>query len=74
MLAVDPEGTTDFNPESEIDETFDNNLSFESIVDPASWKPPGEYYQTMPAAARNAGSLLEPYSPSFPLFLRTRSQ
>jgi hypothetical protein len=54
MLASDPEGTTDFNPEAEIDETFDNNLSFESIVDPASWKPPGEYYQTMPAAARAA--------------------
>jgi hypothetical protein len=56
MLASDPEGTTDFASESEIDETFDNSLSFESIVDPANWKPPGEYYQTMPAAARAAVS------------------
>ena len=56
MLAADPEGATSFNPESEIDETFDNSLSFESIVDPNNWKPPGEYYRTMPAAARAAVS------------------
>ena len=55
MLAVDPEGATNYNSESEVDETFDNSLNFESIVDPASWKPPGEYYQTMPAAARATG-------------------
>lgn len=50
MHVVDPEADADFNPE--VDETFDSNLNFESIVDPANWKPPGEYYQTMPAAAR----------------------
>jgi len=52
MRVIDPEATADFNPE--IDETFDSNLNFESIIDPACWKPPGEYYQTMPAAARAA--------------------
>src|SRR6185503_7416372 len=52
MRVVDPEAAVDFNPE--VDETFDNSMSFESIVDPANWKPPGEYYQTMPAAARAA--------------------
>lgn len=56
MLAADPEGATNFTSESEIDETFDNSLSFDSIVDPANWKAPGEYYQTMPAAARAAVS------------------
>ena len=54
MLAADPEGATNINSESEVDETFDKNLSFESIVDPANWRPPGEYYQTMPSAARAA--------------------
>jgi hypothetical protein len=56
MLAAEPEGATNPNSESEVDETFDNSLDFASIVDPASWKPPGEYYQTMPAAARAAVS------------------
>ncbi|MFL6215828.1 MAG: hypothetical protein ACJ74J_18235 [Blastocatellia bacterium] len=56
MLAVDPEAAIDPNSESEVDETFDNSLDFESLVDPTSWKPPGEYYQTMPAAARAAVS------------------
>lgn len=52
MRVIDPEDTADFNPQ--IDETFDSALNFDSIVDPANWKPPGEYYQTMPAAARAA--------------------
>src|SRR5438270_14059855 len=56
MLAADPESATNPNAESAVDETFDNHLDFESIIDPASWKPPGEYYQTMPAAARAAVS------------------
>jgi hypothetical protein len=56
MLEAVPEGATDPNLESEVDETFDNNLDFGTIVDPASWKPPGEYYQTMPSAARAAVS------------------
>lgn len=56
MRVIDPEATADFNPE--VDATFDSNLNFESIVDPASWKPPGEYYQTMPAAARAAINLV----------------
>jgi hypothetical protein len=56
MIAVEPESATDPNSESAVDETFDSSLDFASIVDPANWKPPGEYYQTMPAAARAAVS------------------
>jgi hypothetical protein len=39
---------------AEVDETFDRTLDFNSIIDPAHWKPPGEYYQMMPAATRAA--------------------
>lgn len=41
---------------SEIDDTFATALNFDSIVDPTNWRPPGEYYQTMPAAVRAAVS------------------
>lgn len=40
----------------EVDETFDRLLDFGSIIDRANWQPPGEYYQTMPAATRAAVS------------------
>ena len=42
------------DPEGKVDETFDSALDFDRIVDPANWQAPGDYYQTMPAAARAA--------------------
>src|SRR5689334_13812493 len=41
---------------SEVDDTFATALDFDKIVDPANWRPPGEYYQTMPSAVRAAVS------------------
>lgn len=40
----------------EVDETFADALDFASIVDPANWQAPGEYYQTMPSTLRAAVS------------------
>lgn len=37
---------------AEIDDTFAEALDFGSIVNPANWQPPGEYYQSMPATTR----------------------
>jgi len=42
------------DPEGKVDEEFDNSLDFDQIVDPANWQAPGDYFQTMPAAARAA--------------------
>ncbi len=39
---------------AEIDDAFASALDFESMVDPANWQEPGEYYRTMPLAARAA--------------------
>lgn len=44
------------DPLGEIDDTFAEDLDFNSIIDPVNWQPPGEYYQTMPAATRAAVS------------------
>src|SRR5260370_29881234 len=35
-----------------VDEAFDRESDFESIIAPRNWRPPGEYYQVMPAEAR----------------------
>ena len=35
-----------------IDETFARESDFESIIAPQNWRPPGEYYQVMPAETR----------------------
>jgi hypothetical protein len=39
---------------AEIDDAFASTLDFDSVVEPANWQEPGEYYRTMPAAARAA--------------------
>ncbi len=35
-----------------VDETFARESDFESIIAPRNWRPPGEYYQVMPAETR----------------------
>src|SRR5260370_39100610 len=35
-----------------VDEAFDRESDFESIIAPRNWRPPGEYYQVMPAETR----------------------
>ena len=37
-----------------IDETFENELDFDSLIDSTSWQPPGQYYQVMPKSTRSA--------------------
>lgn len=44
------------DPLGEFGDTFENAIDFNSIIDSANWQPPGEYYQTMPSAARAAVS------------------
>lgn len=43
---------TGANHSEDVDEMIARPLDFDSIVDPANWKAPGEYYQTMPAVTR----------------------
>jgi len=35
-----------------VDEAFARESDFESIIAPRNWRPPGEYYQVMPAETR----------------------
>lgn len=38
---------------SDIQDTFASAIDFDTIVNPANWQSPAEYYQFMPAAARS---------------------
>src|SRR5438128_3583008 len=44
-----PAGDTD---DLGVDEAFARESDFESIIAPQNWRPPGEYYQVMPAETR----------------------
>ncbi len=48
-----PGGDTD---DLGVDETFARVSDFESIIAPQNWRPPGEYYQVMPAETRRTVS------------------
>jgi len=39
---------------AEVDESIENVLDFDSLVDETNWQPPGQYYQVMPTATRVA--------------------
>lgn len=39
-----------------VDEAFARESDFESIIAPRNWRPPGEYYQVMPAETRRTVS------------------
>src|SRR5262245_57351602 len=40
--------------QAEFDEIAAHTLDFDSIIDPANWQTPGDYYQTMPATTRTS--------------------
>jgi hypothetical protein len=48
-----PGGDTD---DLGVDEAFARGSDFESIIAPQNWRPPGEYYQVMPAETRRTVS------------------
>lgn len=43
-------------PTSAVDDVFGQTLDFRGVLEAPNWRPPGEYYQTMPAALRQAVS------------------
>ena len=52
MRAREYEPDDESRVQAEIDEISANTLDFDSIIDPANWQTPGDYYQTMPATTR----------------------
>src|SRR6266566_9301014 len=42
-----------FGEQENVDDTFEDTLSFEDIVASENWQPPGEYYRTMPLTTRS---------------------
>src|SRR6266498_3063269 len=44
----------EFSANAHIDETFEQELDFDSLIDSTSWQPPSQYYQAMPKSTRIA--------------------
>ncbi|MBE7433130.1 MAG: hypothetical protein HS100_04390 [Anaerolineales bacterium] len=44
----------EYSSNAHIDEAFENELDFDSLIDSTSWQPPGKYYQVMPKSIRSA--------------------